>query len=182
MCPERSEQADGCSLSSAGNTGSWLRCRKIRLFVEPCVQRSTSAESRSFPHHQYLTSKNFLGGDVFKHHTFQALSTLAALLGLEDSALEKMLALRVVVTRGETFTKQFSVADAELTRDAIVKSLYEVRTHLTKSFFSKGEYIIWVVCPSRARLHCVALLLLCSACQSELCFTLFRGGAIGPTP
>ncbi|CAM9101018.1 unnamed protein product, partial [Hapterophycus canaliculatus] len=55
----------------------------------------------------------------------QALSTLAALLGLEDSALEMMLAQRVVATRGETFTLHYSVADAELTRDAIVKSLYE---------------------------------------------------------
>lgn len=38
-----------------------------------------------------------------------------------------MLTQRVVVTRGEIFTKQLSVEDANLTRDAIVKSLYEVR-------------------------------------------------------
>lgn len=47
---------------------------------------------------------------------------------MEESALEAMLTQRVVVTRGETFTKQLSLDDANLTRDAIVKSLYEVRT------------------------------------------------------
>lgn len=47
---------------------------------------------------------------------------------MEESALEAMLTQRVVVTRGETFTKQLGLDDANLTRDAIVKSLYEVRT------------------------------------------------------
>lgn len=42
--------------------------------------------------------------------------------------LESMLTQRVVITRGEVFTKQMSLADADLTRDAIVKSLYEVGT------------------------------------------------------
>lgn len=57
----------------------------------------------------------------------QALSTLAACLAVEESALEAMLTQRVVVTRGETFTKQLGLDEANLTRDAIVKSLYEVR-------------------------------------------------------
>ncbi|CAN0252584.1 unnamed protein product, partial [Ectocarpus fasciculatus] len=48
-----------------------------------------------------------------------------AFLAVEESALEAMLTQRVVVTRGETFTKQLSTDDANLTRDAIVKSLYE---------------------------------------------------------
>lgn len=56
----------------------------------------------------------------------QALSTLAGFLAVEESALEAMLTQRVVVTRGETFTKQLGLEDANLTRDAIVKSLYEV--------------------------------------------------------
>lgn len=41
--------------------------------------------------------------------------------------MESMLTQRVVVTRGEVFTKQLDVPNAELTRDAIVKSLFEVR-------------------------------------------------------
>lgn len=57
----------------------------------------------------------------------QALSTLSKLLGVEESLLEAMLTQRVVTTRGEVFTKQLVVHDADLTRDAIVKSLYEVR-------------------------------------------------------
>ncbi|CAN0336348.1 unnamed protein product, partial [Ectocarpus sp. 8 AP-2014] len=55
----------------------------------------------------------------------ETLSTLAALLAVEESALEAMLTQRVVVTQGKTFTKQLSAAEANLTRDAIVKSLYE---------------------------------------------------------
>lgn len=49
------------------------------------------------------------------------------LLGVEESVLEAMVTQRVVTTRGEVFTKQLGVHDADLTRDAIVKSLYEVR-------------------------------------------------------
>lgn len=64
----------------------------------------------------------------------QTLSTLAAFLAVEESALEAMLTQRVVVTRGETFTKQLSAADANLTRDAIVKSLYEVRARVESSW------------------------------------------------
>lgn len=45
---------------------------------------------------------------------------------MEGSALEAMLTRTVTVARGETFTKQLSVDNANLTRDAIVKSLYEV--------------------------------------------------------
>lgn len=58
----------------------------------------------------------------------QTMSTLAECLAVEETALESMLTQRVVVTRGETFTIQLSLDDANLTRDAIVKSLYEVRT------------------------------------------------------
>ena len=46
---------------------------------------------------------------------------------MEESALEAMLTQTVTVARGETFTKQLSPDNADLTRDAIVKSLYEVR-------------------------------------------------------
>lgn len=60
----------------------------------------------------------------------QALSTLSTLLGVEEPVLEAMLTQRVVVTRGEVFTKQLGVRDADLTRDAIVKSLYEVGYHI----------------------------------------------------
>lgn len=56
----------------------------------------------------------------------QALATLEGLLGVDKSALEAMLTQRVVKTRGEVFTKQLNVQDANLTRDAIVASLYEV--------------------------------------------------------
>lgn len=56
----------------------------------------------------------------------QALVTLASLLGVEEAVLEKMLTQRVVQTRGEVFVKQLEENDANLTRDAIVKSLYEV--------------------------------------------------------
>lgn len=50
-----------------------------------------------------------------------------------------MLTQRVVVTRGETFTKQLGLNDATLTRDAIVKSLYEVRTDSRYLVASRGE-------------------------------------------
>lgn len=48
-------------------------------------------------------------------------------MGVEERLLEAMLTERVVVTRREKFVKQLRVVDAEFTRDAIVKSLYEVR-------------------------------------------------------
>lgn len=57
----------------------------------------------------------------------QVLSTLSMLLGVEEPKLESMLTQKVVVTRGEVFIKQRGMQDANLTRDAIVKSLYEVR-------------------------------------------------------
>lgn len=60
---------------------------------------------------------------------YQALTKLTELLGVEESVLEAMLTQRIVTTRGEVFIKQRSLSDAELTRDAIVKSLYEVRTY-----------------------------------------------------
>ncbi len=59
---------------------------------------------------------------------FQTLSTLASFLAVEESALEAMLTQRTVFTMGETFTIQLGLEDANFTRDAIVKSLYEVRT------------------------------------------------------
>lgn len=49
------------------------------------------------------------------------------MLGVEGLALDAMLTQSVTIARGETFTKQLSPANANLTRDAIVKSLYEVR-------------------------------------------------------
>lgn len=67
----------------------------------------------------------------------QTLATLAEFLAVEETALESMLTQRVVVTRGETFTKQLSLDDANLTRDAIVKSLYEVRT----PFYAVGTMV-----------------------------------------
>lgn len=48
------------------------------------------------------------------------------LLGVEETLLEAMLTERIIITRNEKFTRKLDVADAELTRDAIVKSLYEV--------------------------------------------------------
>lgn len=60
----------------------------------------------------------------------QILTTLSELLAVEEPKLEAMLTQRVVTTRGEVFTKQLSLSDARLTRDAIVKSLYEVRASL----------------------------------------------------
>lgn len=56
----------------------------------------------------------------------QALATVGSLLGVEEALLETMLTQRVVRTRGEVFEKKLEVQDANLTRDAIVKSLYEV--------------------------------------------------------
>lgn len=67
-------------------------------------------------------------GVYWTRDTVQVLTTLAKLLGVTEAVLESMLTQRVVTTRGEVFTKQLSVTDAELTRDAIVKSLYEVRS------------------------------------------------------
>eukprot|EP00903_Cladosiphon_okamuranus_P006607 g6454.t1 len=64
-------------------------------------------------------------GEIASISDRETLSTLAAFLAVEESALEAMLTQRTVVTRGETFTKQLGVDDANLTRDAIVKSLYE---------------------------------------------------------
>ncbi|CAN0100971.1 unnamed protein product [Scytosiphon promiscuus] len=64
-------------------------------------------------------------GEIASISDRKTLSTLATFLAVEESALEAMLTQRVVVTRGETFTKQLELEDANLTRDAIVKSLYE---------------------------------------------------------
>ena len=48
-------------------------------------------------------------------------------MGIEASAVETMLTRRDVKAGGEVYTKKLGVQDANLTRDAIVKSLYEVR-------------------------------------------------------
>lgn len=58
----------------------------------------------------------------------QTLSTLAGFLAVEETKLEAMLTQRVTVVGGEAFTKKLGVNDANLTRDAVVKSLYEVFT------------------------------------------------------
>ncbi|CAB1114761.1 unnamed protein product [Ectocarpus sp. CCAP 1310/34] len=72
-----------------------------------------------------------------------ALATLASLLGVEEAVLEKMLTQRVVQTRGEVFVKQLEENDAKLTRDAIVKSLYEALflwiVQLINTSLGKGE-------------------------------------------
>ncbi|CAM9488990.1 unnamed protein product, partial [Ectocarpus sp. 13 AM-2016] len=64
-------------------------------------------------------------GEIADISDSETLSTLARLLGLGEGALRKMLTQRVVVTRGETFIIQLGLDDANLVRDAIVKSLYE---------------------------------------------------------
>lgn len=51
---------------------------------------------------------------------------LASLLGVDDAMLERMLLQRVVEARGDVIIRHLDVQDAERTRDAIVKSLYEV--------------------------------------------------------
>ena len=51
---------------------------------------------------------------------------MAALLGVDEKALEGMLTLKVVpVTRGEVFTKRLAIKEAVRARDAATKSLYE---------------------------------------------------------
>lgn len=45
---------------------------------------------------------------------------------MEAEVVRAMLTQRVVTTRGEVFEKKLGVQDAERTRDAIVKALYEV--------------------------------------------------------
>ncbi|CAM9166452.1 unnamed protein product [Ascophyllum nodosum] len=55
----------------------------------------------------------------------KAIERLSIVLGVDETRLEAMLTVREVVTRGETFKIKLAVHEAELTRDAIVKSLYE---------------------------------------------------------
>ncbi|CAB1102969.1 unnamed protein product [Ectocarpus sp. CCAP 1310/34] len=64
-------------------------------------------------------------GEIADISDSETLSTLARLLGVGEGALGKMLTQRVIVTRGETFIIQLGLDDANLVRDAIVKSLYE---------------------------------------------------------
>lgn len=68
----------------------------------------------------------FRWGCFWRGASIQALATVGSLLGVEEAVLEKMLTQRVVKTRGEVFEKKLEVQDANLTRNAIVKSLYEV--------------------------------------------------------
>eukprot|EP00903_Cladosiphon_okamuranus_P011080 g10459.t1 len=72
-----------------------------------------------------------------------ALTTVGSLLGVREAVLEKMLTQRVVKTRGEVFEKKLEVQDANLTRDAIVKSLYEALflwiVRLINASLGKGE-------------------------------------------
>ncbi|CAM9971674.1 unnamed protein product [Pylaiella littoralis] len=69
--------------------------------------------------------KDHAQGEVAAVRESAALERLSALLGVTAPLVESMLTQRVVKTRGEVFTKQLEVQDANLTRDAIVKSLYE---------------------------------------------------------
>lgn len=66
------------------------------------------------------------------------METLAALLGLDSALVKSMLTERVVKTRTETFTIKLKVEEASLTRDAIVKSLYEVGPRLGAIDSSEG--------------------------------------------
>eukprot|EP00904_Undaria_pinnatifida_P007215 jgi/Undpi1/3623/HiC_scaffold_16.g06993.m1 len=82
-------------------------------------------------------------GEIASISDRAALGTLASVLGVEEAVLEQMLTQRVVKTRGEVFTKQLGVQDADLTRDAIVKSLYEALflwiVRLINTSLGKGE-------------------------------------------
>eukprot|EP00752_Nemacystus_decipiens_P008749 g7810.t1 len=64
-------------------------------------------------------------GEIASISDREALSALAKLLAVEESALEAMLTQSVTVARSERYTKQLSPDNANRTRDAIVKSLYE---------------------------------------------------------
>lgn len=54
------------------------------------------------------------------------MDLLGSLLGLEADVVNAMLRQREVTTMGETFNKRLGVQEAERTRDAIVKAVYEV--------------------------------------------------------
>ncbi|CAM9208802.1 unnamed protein product [Ascophyllum nodosum] len=64
-------------------------------------------------------------GEVAAVRDAQVLDVLSGLMGIEASAVETMLTRRDVKAGGEVYTKKLGVQDANLTRDAIVKSLYE---------------------------------------------------------
>lgn len=53
---------------------------------------------------------------------------MSELIGVEVALVRSMLTQRVVKTVTEAYTKKLGVQDAKLTRDAIVKTLYEVIT------------------------------------------------------
>ena len=63
----------------------------------------------------------------------QALGKLSALMGIDTALLETMLTKRVVKTGREEFTKKLGVQDAGLSRDAVVKALFEVCDRLHPS-------------------------------------------------
>ncbi|CAM9285240.1 unnamed protein product, partial [Hapterophycus canaliculatus] len=82
-------------------------------------------------------------GEIAAISDLAALATLASLLGVAEADLESMLTKRVVKTRMEVFTKQLGVQDANLARDAIVKSIYEALflwiVRLINTSLGKGE-------------------------------------------
>ena len=128
-------------LPQTQNTGVLLL---LLLLLRWCVVGFGERGCRSYDGMRFLTTHLLfcsLRGDALRfavlwRHAYvvacqptsvQALEKLSALLGVKTSLVEEMLTQRVVKTRGEVFTKQLGVQDASLTRDAIVKSLYEVR-------------------------------------------------------
>lgn len=55
---------------------------------------------------------------------------MSALMGIDAALLEAMLTKRMVKTGREEFTKKLGVQDAALSRDAVVKALFQVRKRL----------------------------------------------------
>lgn len=51
-------------------------------------------------------------------------------MGVDAALVEAMLTKRVVKTGREEFTKKLGVQDAALSRDAVVKALFQVRKRL----------------------------------------------------
>eukprot|EP00904_Undaria_pinnatifida_P007253 jgi/Undpi1/3658/HiC_scaffold_16.g07028.m1 len=64
-------------------------------------------------------------GEVAAVKDAAALGKLSALMGIDTALLETMLTKRVVKTGREEFTKKLGVQDAGLSRDAVVKALFE---------------------------------------------------------
>jgi myosin-5 len=62
----------------------------------------------------------------------RAFLAVASLLGLDPQALERVLTIRIISTKTETFEKKLTAAQAQNARDAIAKSLY-------------GKIFTWIV-------------------------------------